>query len=279
MSRRTKNSLKRREPVCFALRCLLYVVYGVPLLWIVLTSLKRQGDVLSSQASIFFTPTLDAYRDALSNPQLFSSLKQSIIIAAGAMLLCLLFSVPLAYALAKVNSKIVVLGLSLLIILQMIPQTANIIPLFTIYSRLGLLDNTFGVILADAIMLIPWATLLIRPFYAVIPDALEEASAIDGAGRFRTFFMIVLPIVRNGIFTVGALIFLSAWGEMMYAINLFLTPAKYPMSALIAQQTSSFGVDWPSMMAFATISAIPVLIVYSVSYRQLRDGLTVGSVK
>lgn len=279
MSRRTKNSLKRREPVCFALRCLLYVVYGVPLLWIVLTSLKRQGDVLSSQASIFFTPTLDAYRDALSNPQLFSSLKQSIIIAAGAMLLCLLFSVPLAYALAKVNSKIVVLGLSLLIILQMIPQTANIIPLFTIYSRLGLLDNTFGVILADAIMLIPWATLLIRPFYAVIPDALEEASAIDGAGRFRTFFMIVLPIVRNGIFTVGALIFLSAWGEMMYAINLFLTPAKYPMSALIAQQTSSFGVDWPSMMAFAAISAIPVLIVYSVSYRQLRDGLTVGSVK
>lgn len=277
--RSRKNPLRRREPVCFAVRCLLYVIYGVPLVWIVLTSLKRQGDVLKSQASIFFTPTLDAYRELLADPQMFSSLKQSIIIAAGTMLLCLFFAVPLAYALAKVNSTVVVLCLSLLIILQMIPQTANIIPLFTIYSRLGILNNTAAVVVADAVMLIPWATLLIRPFYAVIPDALEEASAIDGAGRFRTFFLIVLPIVRNGIFTVGALLFLSAWGEMMYAINLFLDPAKYPMSALIAQQTSSFGVDWPAMMALAVISAVPVLIVYAFSYRQLRDGLTVGSVK
>jgi ABC-type glycerol-3-phosphate transport system permease component len=112
-----------------------------------------------------------------------------------------------------------------------------------------------------------------------VPDAIEEAAAIDGAGRIRTFLAVILPIVRNGIATVGSLIFLVAWGEFLYAINLFVSPVNYPMSALIAQQTSGYGVDWPALMSFAVISSVPLLVVYIFSFRLLREGLTVGSVK
>lgn len=270
---------RRREPVAFAFRTFLYVIYGLPLLWIVLTSFKSQGEVLTSQSSIFFSPTLEAYRSALSDPQLATSLQQSAVIAVGTTIVCLVFAVPAAYALARVTNKIVIPALALLVVLQMIPQTANLIPLFWLLSKFGLLDTDAGLILADAAMFLPWAVLLLRPFFSVVPIPIEEASTIDGAGTFRSFFSIALPLARNGVLTVTSIIFLVSWGEFLYAITFMLSPGNYPISALIAQQAGAFGIDWPRMMAFAVVSAIPVFVVYVFNYRLLRTGLTLGAVK
>jgi multiple sugar transport system permease protein len=273
------STRRRREPVAFAVRIVLYVIYAVPLLWIVLTSLKSQGEVLGSQASIFFSPTLDAYRDALADPALGSSLRQSIIISVGTTLVCLLFAIPAAYALARARTKIVVVALAVLVILQMIPQTANLIPLFWLLAQWGLLDNNVGLILADAVLFLPWAILLLRPFFAAIPPSIEEASRIDGARTLRAFFSVALPLARNGVFTVTAIVFLVSWGEFLYGITFMLSPSNYPMSALIAVQAGAYGIDWPSMMAFAVVSAVPVFLVYIASYRLLKTGLTMGAVK
>jgi multiple sugar transport system permease protein len=270
---------KRSEPVAFGFRMFLYAIYGLPLLWIVLTSFKSQGEVLTSQASILFTPTLDAYRSALADPQLAASMRQSGVIAVGTTVLCLAFAVPAAYALARVTNKIVIPALALLVVLQMIPQTANLIPLFALLSKLGLLNTDVGLILADAAMLLPWAVLLLRPFFSVVPVPVEEAGEIDGAGTFRSFFWIALPLARNGVLTVMSIIFLVSWGEFLYAITFMLSPGNYPMSALIAQQAGAFGIDWPRMMAFAVVSAVPVFVVYVLNYRQLKTGLTLGAVK
>jgi ABC-type glycerol-3-phosphate transport system permease component len=265
--------------VAAAARVLLYLVYGLPLVWIVLTSLKAQSDVLASGASIIFSPTLDAYRDALANPQLVTSLLQSAQIALGTTALVLVLGVPLAYSLAKVSGPVAAMVLGGMVFLQMVPQTANVIPLFTLFARIGLLDTTVGLVLANSAMLLPWAALLLRPFFVSVPDAIEEAAALDGCGRLRTFTAIVFPMVRNGVATVGSLVFLVSWGEFIYAINLFLTPTNYPMSALIAQQTSGYGADWPALMSFAVISSVPLLVVYAFSFRLLREGLAVGAVK
>lgn len=269
----------RREPVATTVRALLYLVYGLPLVWIVLTSLKEQGAVLGRSPFAPFTPTLDAYRAAIADAGLSTALLQSAQIAVGTTVLVALVGVPLAYALARVNGVLASGVLGLLIFLQMVPQTANIIPLYAFFSRVGLLDTTVSLVLANSAMLLPWATLLLRPFFAGVPDAIEEAAAIDGAGRLRTFVSVVVPIVRNGIATVSALIFLVSWGEFLYAINLLVSPVNYPMSALIAQQTSGYGINWPGLMALAVLSSIPLLIVYIASFRLLREGLTVGSTK
>lgn len=270
---------RNREPVASSVRAGLYVVYGLPLVWIVLTSLKEQGAVLGSSPFAPFTPTFGAYRAAIADAGLSTALLQSAQIAIGTTALVALIGVPLAYALARVNGVLASSVLGLLIFLQMVPQTANIIPLYAFFSHVGLLDTTASLILADSAMLLPWATLLLRPFFTAVPDAIEEAAAIDGAGRFRTFISVVVPIVRNGIATVSALIFLVSWGEFLYAINLLVSPINYPMSALIAQQTSGYGINWPGLMALAVLSSIPLLIVYIASFRLLREGLTVGSTK
>lgn len=273
------SSRTQREPVAFGVRIVLYIVYAVPLVWIVLTSLKSQGEVLSSQASLFFIPTLDSYRDALADPALGASLSQSIIISIGTSVLCLAVATPAAYALARSRSRLIVIALAALVLLQMIPQTATLIPLFWLLAGWGLLDSNVGLILADAVLLLPWAILLLRPFFSSIPPSIDEAARIDGARTLRSFFSIALPLARNGILTVTAIVFLVTWGEFLYGITFMVSPDKYPMSALIAVQAGAYGVDWPSMMAFAVVSAVPVFIVYIASFRLLRTGLTMGAVK
>lgn len=259
-------------------KIVLTLTYGTPLLWIILTSLKPSGEVFDRSSMFIFAPTLEAYQNALDS-SLFTALKQSVFIAGGTTILTLIVAIPAAYGLSRTRGWQVALLLGGLIVLQMLPQTATVIPLFQLFGAWGLLDSLFGVILADTALLTPFATILLRPFFRTVPVELEEAAAIDGTARLGTFFRIALPIARNGIATTGTIVFLLAWGEFLYAVNFFLSPGTYPLSALLAQQVSAFGIDWSGLMALAVLTAVPILIVYSFSYRLLRDGLTVGAVK
>jgi multiple sugar transport system permease protein len=268
-----------KHPVAGPLRVLLFLVYAVPLVWIVLTSLKSPSDVISSQSSLLFRPTIDAYVSALSDAGLYTAMQQSFVIAAGTTALTLLISIPAGYGLARVNSRLVTIVLGALIVFQMLPQTANVIPLFKIFGQWGLLDTNVGLILADTALLTPFAVLLLRPFFRAIPVAIEEAAALDGATGMRVFLSVMLPLARNGIATTGTLVFLLAWGEFLYAVNFFLSPLNYPLSALLAAQVSAFGIDWPGLMALAVITSVPILVLFGFTYRLLREGLTLGAVK
>jgi len=265
-------------PVAVVIKLVLALLYGVPLLWILLTSFKSSADVFATESTFFFRPVTEAYVNVLG-PDLFVALRQSILIAVGTTVLVLLIGIPAAYGLARTSGWITSIGLGLLIVLQMLPQTANVIPLFQVFGDWGLLDRTVGVILADTALLTPFAVMLMRPFFRAVPPQLEEASSLDGASLPRTFLQIVLPVARNGVATTGTLVFMLAWGEFLYAVNLFLSPGTYPLSALVAQQVGAFGINWPGLMALAVLTSIPILIVYTLSYRLLRDGLTVGAVK
>lgn len=268
----------RAGPVVVGVRVLLALLYGVPLVWIVLTSFKSPAEVFSKQDTVLFHPVTTAYAEAF-NGQLTDALRQSVLIALGATALALLVAIPAAYGLARTSGAITTFCLGMLIVLQMVPQSASVIPLFQVFGQWALLDRTLGVVVADAALLIPFAVLLLRPFFRAVPFALEEAGAIDGASRWRIFASIVLPVARNGVATTGTLIFLLSWGEFLYAVNFLLDPTKYPLSALLAYQVSAFGINWPGLMALAVITSIPILVVFASTYRLLRDGLTVGAVK
>lgn len=265
-------------PLAVTAKVLLTLMYGVPILWILLTSVKSSDDVFDPSRTFLFRPVTTAYVEALSG-DLARALLQSVTIATCTTALVLLIAIPAAYGLARTRGLLPTAALGLLIVLQMMPQTATVIPLFQAFSGWRLLDTTAAVVLADAALLTPFATLLLRPFFRAVPPQIEEASSIDGAGMLRTFWSVVLPVARNGVATVGTLTFLLAWGEFLYAVNFYLTPGQYPLSALLAQQVSAFGINWPGLMALAVLTSIPILVVFSSTYRLLRDGLTVGAVK
>jgi multiple sugar transport system permease protein len=274
-----RRDLDRPGAVAWSLRILLLVLYTLPLFWLILTSLEPPGNVGGSAISMFvFRPTLESFQAAL-NGGLLNAAAQSLMIAAGTTALTLAVSLPAAYGLAVVSGRVVVVVLGALVGLQMLPQTATIIPLFQVFQAVHLLNTQLAVILADAALLTPWATLLLRPFFRSVPPSLEEAAELDGASRFRSFVSVSIPIARNGIATVGTLVFMISWGEFLYAINLILTPGKYPLSALLAEQITQFSSNWPNLMALAVLTSVPILVVFVFTYRFLRSGLTLGAVK
>jgi len=265
-------------PVATAIKVLFTLMYGLPIIRILQTSFTPSADVFNPMSNFYFRPTTAAYVANLT-PDILTALRQSILIAGGTTLLVLLVAIPTAYGLARVGGHLASIGLGLLVILQTLPQTAQVIPLFQILGTWGALDSLGGLILANAALLTPFAVLLLRPFFRSVPRSLEEAGAIDGAGMFRQFWSIALPIARNGVLTVSSITFLLAWGEFLYAVRFLLTPNLRPLSVLLAMRVGAFGIDWPGLMALAVLTSIPTLIVFTLTYRLLRDGLTVGAVK
>jgi multiple sugar transport system permease protein len=167
-------------PVAAATKTLLTLMYGVPILWILLTSFKSPADVFDRGATFLFRPTLSAYV-ANIDPTLWQALGQSVTIAVCSTALVLLIATPAAYGLARTRGWLPTLGLALLIVLQMLPQTANVIPLFQIFSSWRILDTTMAVVLADTALLAPFATLLLRPFFR----AVRACCARSGASSSR----------------------------------------------------------------------------------------------
>jgi multiple sugar transport system permease protein len=273
-----KRRKKSRSIVRRSAKTIFAFFYGMPIVWIILTSFKQETDVFSTQSSLFFSPTFSTYRKLLTS-SLFESFTNSFVIATCATVITLLVSIPAGYALARFSNKTLGIGLTALIIFQMIPQTATIIPLFQIFNKLGMLDTLPSVILADAALLTPFAILLMRPFFRSIPSVLVEASQIDGSSSWQSFTKISLPLARNGIATTATLIWIISWGEFLYAVNLILSPNSYPMSAILAQQVGGFGIFWPGLMALSVLASLPVAVLFVFTYRLLREGLTLGAVK
>ena len=181
MRGRRRLDLERPGRMAWSLRIFLLVLYSVPLFWLILTSFEPPGNVGGSAVNMFlFRPTLESYQAALQGGLLNAAL-QSVIIATGSTAITLLVALPAAYGLARVTGPVVVIALGALVGLQMLPQTATVIPLFQIFGAVHLLDTQIAVILADAALLAPWATLILRPFFAAVPESLEEAAALDGA--------------------------------------------------------------------------------------------------
>jgi multiple sugar transport system permease protein len=257
----------------------LLLIYGVPLFWLVTTSFKPANEVFGGLSTfLVFSPTAAAY-ERVWNADLLRSGVNSGLIAAGTTLLTLALAVPAAYALARLRGHLVSFGLALIIVLQMMPQTAGLIPLYKVLGSWNLLGSIPGVVLADAALLLPFCTLLLRPFFLAIPVEIEEAATVDGASSWRTFAQIALPLALNGTLTAGTIIFLIAWGEFLYAISFLVDPLQYPLSVLIASQIGMYGNNWPALMSIAVAAGLPILLIFLLTYRNLREGLALGSIR
>lgn len=254
------------------------LAYGLPLTYLVATSLKTTPELFGAPAGLIFHPHLDAYHQVFTSA-LWSSLENSAFIAFGTAALTLVLGAPAACWLSRSESRLANVGLALLILLQMVPQTSSIIPLFRIMGQWGLVGSLRSVILADTALLLPFGIILLRPFFRAVPLEIEEAARVDGSSNLRIFFAIYLPLTRNGLLTVGAIIWVIAWGEFIYAVTFLLDSSSLPVSALLAQQVSQYGVQWNQLMAVAVLVTLPVLATFIVAYRYLREGLAVGAVK
>lgn len=263
------------------LAVVLGLVYLIPLVWIVITSFKTNDQVLHAPNSLIFTPTLSTYAKVISSG--VGAILTSIQIAVLVTIAVLIFGVPAAFALGRrINpawSRVIAVVLAAFLVLQMIPQPMTVIPLYSVLARWHLLGSLAGLILTDIALLLPFAVMLLRPFVLTIPSVLYEAAEIDGASRFKAFWSITVPMLSNGMFTVMSVIFISAWGEFVYAINFLPQGVVLPVSGLLASQNTTYAANWNTLMALAVLTSLPLLIVFIVSQKRLINGLSLGAVK
>lgn len=271
---------QRRPTIASRVALVLFTaLYVLPFVYVVVTSVKSSRDIFRNAASLVFTPEFDAYGRILTGA-LATAAQNSVIIAFGSAVTTLIIAIPAAYGLSRLpHSRAFTVVLALLIMLQMVPQASAVLPLYRVLGVLGLLGTHLGVILAVAAMQIPFAVIMLRPFFRAIPIEVIEAATIDNAGRFGTFRYIALPLARNGIITVGVMLWIFAWGEFLYPISFMSSPSDLTMSALIGQQVQQYGTQWGPLMALSLVACVPVLIVFLMTRKLLTEGLTVGATK
>jgi ABC-type glycerol-3-phosphate transport system permease component len=262
-------------------RMALWLLYGLPLLWVVVTSVKSNADILRAPNALLFRPTFGTIREVFSSVRwpILMSLQISVITTV----LVLVVAVPAAYALGSRGTpawrRVAGGVLTAFLLLQMIPQPMTVIPLYSVLAQWHLAGTVAGLLLADVALFVPFAVLLLRPYVQAIPHALSEAAMLDGASRFQTFRLVHLPLLVNGVLTLASVVFVLSWGEFIYAINFLSDPSQYTVSATLAEQTTVYAANWNRLMALALVTSLPILLVFMVSQRRLVRGLALGAIK
>ncbi|MGH6611503.1 MAG: carbohydrate ABC transporter permease [Burkholderiaceae bacterium] len=254
-------------------------VWIIPVVWGLLTSLKTERDVLAYPPLIFFEPTLANYREVLFGAStILPNLISSVIVAGGATLLTMLFAVPAAYALARLNLPAKRAGGFYVLATQMLPPVGLIIPYYLVLQRIGLLDTYGGMIAIYLTFSLPFAVWLMVSYFEDIPPEMEEAALLDRAGRLRALWHVILPQVRGGIAVTTIFVFLNAWNEFLFAVVLAGNKVR-PVTVAMFNFISVEQTQWARLAAGAMLAMAPVIILGLLAQRHIVKGLTVGAVK
>jgi N-acetylglucosamine transport system permease protein len=254
-----------------------------PLIWTLLGSLKNNKQFfLNSPWALPQFPLLwSNFSNVWTTYHLGTYFINSLVIAGGSTLLGLILSATTAYILARYPFKGSKLLFMTYIASLAVPLQLAIIPLFFLMQDLHLINKPLGLILVYTAQTLPFGIFLLVGFYKALPKELEEASVIDGATYFGTFFRIMLPLSQPGLIAVAITNILANWNEYFFGSILINDPAHYtvPVGVAIMQAEFQYRTEWGPLFAALLIATIPTLIFYMIFQRQIASGITAGSVK
>jgi N,N'-diacetylchitobiose transport system permease protein len=280
--RRRRPSRRRifRRVVLNLVGLVVFLIMVFPVYWMVATSFKPGNDVLSySPQWLPSSPTLANFRDAIGRPYFWDNVKNSLIVVGSVVAASLLLAFLAALALAKFRFYGRRGFVVIIFAVQMVPLAALIIPLYIMLSRVQQVDTLTGVIVTYVAFVLPFCVWTLRGFVAGIPKELEEAAMVDGSTRFGAFVRIMLPLVAPGLVATSIFAFIQAWNEFIIAYVLLSSQDKQTLTIWLANFTTLRGTDWGSLMAGATLTALPVVVFFVLVHRRIAFGLTAGAVK
>ena len=254
-----------------------------PLYWAVITSLKlpSQQYTMGILPWLQFQPTLSNWQSQIAEgSDLFHSTGNSVIIAGGSTIIALSLGTMAAYGLARFryrrwkNRNITMWFLSQ----RFLPPVATLVPFFLVMKTLNLLDTQLALILTNATFTLPFAVLLMRDAFKMLPDELEESALVDGASRLRSFRSIALPLAAPSLVATGIICFAFAWNEFLFALVLSYQHAV-PVTVYIAGSQTTQGIAFWVVAERALVAITPPVILSLLVQRYIVRGLTLGAVK
>jgi raffinose/stachyose/melibiose transport system permease protein len=284
--RRRPMTGKRRRRRRIAARTVLYAIAWiaaiatlVPLLYAILGGFRDTGQISNNPVALPNPWVFSNYTDLIRSSTFLRQLFNSTLIALVSTLLV----VPLAALAAFIFARFAFRGRELFYTLftlgLLFPVAIAILPIFIMVRNLGLLDNPLGVALPQAAFGLPMTIIILRPFFRSIPDDLQDAAAIDGAGPFRFFWQILLPLSRPVLATVSVLAIIGSWNAFLLPLVVLTDSGQWTLPLGVTNYSQQYTTDTARVLAFTTLSMVPALVFYAFAERQLIRGLTSGAVK
>jgi raffinose/stachyose/melibiose transport system permease protein len=277
---------KRRRRRRIAGRTVLYVIAWivailvlVPMIYAVLGGFRTTAQIAADPIALPSPWVLSNYTDLLQSSTFLRQLFNSALIAAVSTLLVVPLAALAAYVFARFAFRGRELFYTLFTLGLLFPVAIAILPIFIMVRNLGLLDNPLGVALPQAAFGLPMTIIILRPFFRSIPDDLQDAAAIDGAGPLRFFWTILIPLSRPVLATVSVLAIVGSWNAFLLPLVVLTDSGQWTLPLGVTNYSQQYTADIAKILAFTTLSMVPALVFYAFAERQLIRGLTSGAVK
>ena len=263
----------------YAVMLFTVVVSTFPILWVLVSSFKTNREILGSPFSLPSGIRFDAYVNVFTMYNFFNYFQNSLIVAVTATAIALFIYSLAGYIFAKFDFKGKLLLYSLCTITLLVPGHAKAQPIFSIIMNLGLYDTRTGLILVYSSFGMALALFILRASFITIPRDLDEAALLDGAGFWRIFWNVNVPLARSGLATSGILLFLQYWNEYFFALVLTTSSDKRTLPVALQFFDTAFAYNYTNMFAALTMIVLPGIVIYLFVQEQVQQSVASSGVK
>ncbi|MEU6333151.1 carbohydrate ABC transporter permease [Streptomyces cellulosae] len=261
---------------------LAYLVFlAFPFVWLASTAFKPATELAGLHPTwIPQDPTLANFRQAFDEQPLLRAALNSLLTASASALVAVAVATPMAYVMARRRGALARAATGWVVVSQAFPFVLLIIPLFLVLKNLRLIDSLPGLVLVYVVWSLPFALWMLTGYVRAVPAELEEAAAVDGAGRLRTLVSVTVPLLAPGIAATALFAFVTAWNEFFFALVLLKTPEHQTLPVLLTRFIGAEGVaDLGPLAAAAFLATLPSLLVFALIQRRITGSLLAGAVK
>lgn len=248
-----------------------------PVYWMVSSALN--GGVGRTRGLIPSELTLENFAFVLDEGGFGQYLRNSLIVALGTVVVSSLLALLAAVAVSRFRFRFRTSALVMILVVQMVPLEALVIPLFLQVRSLELLNTLLGLTVVYIAFSLPFAVWTLRGFVSAVPVELEEAAYVDGASWSRMFWSVLLPLVAPGLVATSVFSFILAWNEFIFALTFMSDQDKYTVAVGLRRFFGQYGTNWGAVMAGSTLITVPVMVFFVLVQRRLTSGLVAGAVK
>ncbi|MFP3712928.1 carbohydrate ABC transporter permease [Puerhibacterium sp. TATVAM-FAB25] len=250
-----------------------------PLLLMVNNALRSQQQIAEEPLGLPAPVSFTSFQEAWVTASFGTYFTNSILVTVVSVALSTFVSLLAAYAFARTRVRAVRSVESVFLAGLMLPVHLAVLPLFFLLDQLRMTSNVVSLVLVYTALGIPFSTFVLSVFFRQLPVELEEAARLDGAGPFRAFWSVMLPLVRPALATVVVFRFVPVWNDFFYPLILMRDRDSYTLPVGLTRFFGEYSTDWPQLFAGLTIATLPLVLVFLVATRQIISGLTAGMTK
>ncbi|MCI0383943.1 carbohydrate ABC transporter permease [Streptomyces sp. CNQ085] len=258
----------------------IFAVMAFPVYWLLVSAFRPNHEIRSYDQTLWPSSfTVDNFVRATEAPNFWTAIQSSLIICVTSVAGAMLIGTIAAFAIGRFDFYGRKPFMTILILVQLLPPTAMLIPIYIQLNNMGALNEYWGVIIVYLVSVLPFTTWMVRGFVINVPKELEESAMVDGCTRMGAFWRVIFPLVAPGLAAASIFALITAWNEYLFAYILLQDNEKYTLNVWLMNFTTDRGTDYGALMAASVLISIPVVTFFMIVQKKMAAGLTSGAVK